>query len=374
MIKKKKILFIAGNARSLIANRINLINELKNNNCIVEAAVPIEDLLDEVYEIGIKIYTFRLNRGSINPIKCMEAFLDLFKIAYKFKPDIVFTYTVGPIVWGNLCSFLVGVPKIFSMITGLGSSFNESKKIKDRFLKSIIINLYRLSINFCTKVYFQNNDDLNEFIIRKIFFDKSKAIRVKGSGIDLNKFYPHPLPEEIKFIFVGRLLKEKGVYEFFEAAKIIHKKYKNIKFLIVGPFDPSLKNCIDKVLFEEIKTSKEVEYLGKVKDVRPFLRESSVFVLPSYYREGVPKSSLEAMAIGRPIITCDSIGCRETVLENKNGFLVNPKNIKSLSLKMKLFIDKPELIQTMSLESINFSKTFDVKDVNRKIINSMKII
>ena len=203
MNKKKKILFIAGNARSLIANRINLINELKNNNCIVEAAVPIEDLLDEVYEIGIKIYTFRLNRGSINPIKCMEAFLDLFKIAYKFKPDIVFTYTVGPIVWGNLSSFLAGVPKIFSMITGLGYSFNESKKIKDRFLKSIIINLYRLSINFCTKVYFQNNDDLNEFIIRKILFDKSKAIRVKGSGIDLNKFYPHPLPEEIKFIFVG---------------------------------------------------------------------------------------------------------------------------------------------------------------------------
>ena len=108
--------------------------------------------------------------------------------------------------------------------------------------------------------------------------------------------------------------------------------------------------------------------MGKVKDVRPFLRESSVFVSPSYYREGVPKSSLEAMAIGRPIITCDSIGCRETVLNNKNGFLINPKDIKSLSLKMKLFIDKPELIQTMSLESINFSKTFDVKDVNLSLI------
>ena len=374
MIKKKKVLFIAGNARSLIANRINLINELKNNNCIVEAAVPIEDLLFEVYELGIKIYTFKLNRGSKNPIKCIEAFWDLFKIIYKKKPDIVFTYTISPIVWGNLSSFLAGVPKIFSMITGLGYSFNESKNIKDRFLKIIIINLYRLSINFCTKVYFQNNDDLNEFINRKILFDKSKAIRVKGSGIDLDKFYPHHLPQQIKFIFIGRLLKEKGVYEFFEAAKIIHKKYKNIKFLILGPYDPSLKNCIDKALFEKIKISKEVEYLGKVKDVRPFLKESSVFVLPSYYREGVPKSSLEAMAIGRPIITCDSIGCRETVRNNKNGFLINPKDIKSLSLKMKLFIDKPELIQTMSLESINFSKTFDVKDVNRKIIRSMKII
>ena len=374
MIKKKKILFIAGNARSLIANRINLINELKNNNCIVEAAVPIEDFLDEVYEIGIKIYTFRLNRGSKNPIKCMEAFLDLLKIIYKIKPDIVFTYTISSIVWGNLSSFLVGVPKIFSMITGLGSSFNESKKLKNRLLKIITTNLYRLSINFCTKVYFQNNDDLNEFINRKILFDKSKALRVKGSGIDLNKFYPHPLPEQIKFIFIGRLLKEKGVYEFFEAAKIIHKKYKNIKFLIVGPFDQSLKNCIDKVLFEKIKISKEVKYSGKVKDVRPFLRDSSVFVLPSYYREGVPKSSLEAMAMGRPIITCDSIGCRETVRKNKNGFLIKPKDVNTLSLKMKLLIDKPELIKTMSLESIKFSKTFDVKDVNLKIIRSMKII
>ncbi len=374
MIKKKKILFIAGNARSLIANRINLVNELKNNNCIVEAAVPIEDLLYEVYEQGIKIYTFRLNRGSNNPLKSIQAFLDLFKIVYKVKPDIVFTYTISPIVWGNLSSFFAGVPKIFSMITGLGTSFNKSKKIKDRFLKIIIINLYRLMINLCTKVYFQNNDDLNEFISRKILFDKSKALRVKGSGIDLNKFYPHPLPKQIKFVFIGRLLKEKGVYEFFEAAKIIHKKHKNIKFLIVGPFDPSLKNCIDKALFEKIKISKEVEFLGKVKDVRPFLRESSVFVLPSYYREGVPKSSLEAMAIGRPIITCDSIGCRETVLHNKNGFLINPKDVKSLCLKMKLFIDKPELIKTMSLESIKFSKKFDVKDVNLKIIRSMKII
>ena len=374
MIKKKKVLFIAGNARSLIANRINLINELKNNNCIVEAAVPIEDFLDEVYEIGIKIYTFRLNRGSKNPIKCMEAFLDLLKITYKLKPDIVFTYTISSIVWGNLSSFLVGVPKIFSMITGLGSSFNESKKLKNRLLKIITTNLYRLSINFCTKVYFQNNDDLNEFVIRKILFDKSKALRVKGSGIDLNKFNPYPLPKQIKFIFIGRLLKEKGVYEFFEAAKIIHKKNRNIKFLIVGPFDPSLKNSIDKVLYEKIKISKEVEFLGKVKDVRPFLRDSSVFVLPSYYREGVPKSSLEAMAMGRPIITCDSIGCRETVRDKKNGFLINPKDVKSLSLKMKLLIDKPELIKTMSLESIKYSKTFDVKDVNLKIIRSMKII
>ena len=115
-------------------------------------------------------------------------------------------------------------------------------------------------------------------------------------------------------------------------------------------------------------------FLGKVKDVRPFLRDSSVFVLPSYYREGVPKSILEAMAMGRPIITCDSIGCRETVRNKKNGFLINPKDVRSLYLKMKLLIDKPELIKTMSLESIKFSKTFDVKDVNLKIIRSMKII
>lgn len=374
MIKKrKKILFVAGNARSLIANRLNLINELKDNNCIVEAAVPLDDLLEEVYELDIKIYPFRLNRGSYNPIKCFVAFLDLNKILSKSKPDIVFSYTVSSIVWGNLSSYFKGVPEIFSMITGLGTTFKESRKLKNKILKSVIVNLYRLSINLCKSVFFQNNDDLNEFIKKKILFDKSKALRVKGSGIDLSRFYPYPLPEKIHFIFVGRLIIEKGIYEFFEAAKIILASNKDIKFTIVGPYEPNLKSCIKKSLFEEIKNSNEIEYKGKVKDVRPFLKESSIFVLPSYYREGVPKSSLEAMAMGRPIITCDSIGCRETVKHNKNGFLVPPKNINLLVLKMKLFIDNPELIRRMSSESIIFAKEFDVREVNAKIIKTMKI-
>ncbi|MDP1542353.1 MAG: glycosyltransferase family 4 protein [Polycyclovorans sp.] len=371
-----KVLFVAGNARSLIANRGDLIAAMQEAGHNVSAAVPSEDFLDEVYSLGIDVIPFSLGRTGLNPIKDVGTFARILGLTRNVKPDVVFTYTIKPVVYGGLAARLCRVPRVYSMITGLGMTFSDLATIRARALRSIVGQLYRIGMTCSDHVFFQNPDDLSDFVRLGILRNVEKAVRVMGSGVNMHRFPREPLPNgKPVFLFVARMLSEKGVCEFVAAANLLKARWPEARFVAVGPHDPSHPNSVSEALMSRWKQSGVVEFVGAVNDVRPWLREASIFVLPSYYREGTPRSVLEAMSTGRPIITSDSPGCRETVIDGDNGFLVPPRDAIALSLAMERFLEEPELISKMGDASFRrVVKDYDVRRVNDVILSTMELV
>lgn len=367
------ILIIAGNARSLIANRGDLIRDMLAEGLEVSAVVPKADYLTEVEDLGIKIYPVKMGRTGINPLHDMKYLLALRKLLRQVRPQVVFGYTIKPVVYGSLAARLAGVPRIYSMITGLGHVFT-TENARNRRLQKVISVLYRLGLSANRRVFFQNPDDLQEFLDRGMLKDRSKAVRTYGSGVDMQRFAREPLPAgPTTFLFIGRLLTEKGIAEFCEAARQVRADYHEARFIAVGPHDPNLPHSCATENLERWKVEGIVEFVGGVNDVRPWIAQSSVFVLPSY-REGTPRSVLEAMSMGRPIITSDAPGCRETVDEGINGFLVAPRSVEPLADAMRHFLKQPELIDEMGEASWQLvARHYDVHKVNRLILDAMEI-
>lgn len=368
------ILIVAGNARSLIANRGDLIREMLEAGLSIAAAVPTADYLSDVDELGIAIYPFEMGRTGTNPMYDLKTLLGLRKLIKQLKPRIVLGYTIKPVVYGSLAAKVAGVSHIYSMITGLGHVFTTDTP-KTRKLRNLISVLYRAGLACNRKVFFQNSDDLQEFIDRGILRDRTKAVRTYGSGVNMQVFARHALPEgSMIFLFIGRLLTEKGIAEFCEAARGVKADYAQARFIAVGPYVPNLPHSCAMEDLEHWKTEGIVEFIGGVKDVRPWIEQCSVFVLPSY-REGTPRSVLEAMSMGRPIITCDVPGCRETVEEGVNGFLVEPRQSAPLAKAMRRFLEQPELIPKMAEASWQrVERDYDVRKVNKTILEAMELI
>ena len=282
---------------------------------------------------SIKYYSIPLERTGVSILNDIKLVLKLNKILKKEQPNL--TYAFGgakAAIYTTISSKLVGVEKNFCMINGLGSIF-RGNGIKNKIIKIIMSILFKISLSQSDGVLFQNKDDLNEFLKLKLV-KESKTKIVNGSGVNLEKYrYYMPYNNPVIFLFVGRLLKDKGIYEFIEAAKIIKKKYTEIEFWILGGLDDN-PTSLSKSEIEEWEEKQVIKYFGRQENILKFYQNSSVFVLPSYH-EGTPRTTLEAMAVGRPIITTDAPGCRETVLEGENGFKVPIMNIDGLSSKME---------------------------------------
>ena len=371
----KKILFISGNARSLIANRGDLIRAMQAEGHVVSAAVPAEDMLDSVYDLGIEIYPFKLGRTGLNPLQDLKTLFFLYRLMRRVRPDMTFAYTIKPVIWGSLAARLAGVKGRFSMITGLGAGFGVPKNFKAKLLRRLVTGLYGLGASSSTKLFFQNPDDMNDFIELGILKDNSKAVRTMGSGVNLALFPRVPIDNGVfTFVFIARLLRDKGIYQFVEAASVLKPQFQNARFIAVGPHDPGLPSAVSIEDLNEWKRKGDVEFIGGVKDVKPWLALSSVFVLPSFYREGTPRSALEAMATGRAVITSDSPGCRETVVDGVNGFLVKPQSVASLVFAMKTFLEQPDLAVSMGEASYQrVVADYDVNSVNDVILKAMEL-
>ncbi len=367
------VLILAGNARSLIANRGDLIHDMLNAGLTVAAAVPTADYLPEVDELGITIYPIEMGRTGINPVHDLKTLWGFYRLIRRLKPNVVFGYTIKPVVYGSLAAKAAGVPRIYSMITGLGHVFTTDSA-KNRRLQKVVSFLYRAGLACNKKVFFQNPDDLQEFTERRILSDASKAVRTFGSGVDIERFAPTPLPEEsLTFLFIGRLLTEKGIAEFCEAAGQLRAEYPAARFIAVGPHDPNLPHSCSAKDLERWKQEGNVEFIGGVSDVRPWIAQCSVFVLPSY-REGTPRSVLEAMSMQRAIITSDAPGCRETVEEGINGFLVAPRSSGPLLNAMRKFAEQPTLVPEMAKASRELvERHYDVRKVNKVILKAMEL-
>ena len=367
-----KVLMIAPKTSTFINFRGDLMKDIAEKGNEIVAVCPEAGFEKELKECGARCVVIPLNKNSTTIFDNLAYLNKLTKIIKEEKPDKIFAYTIKPVIFGSIAAKRAKIKDMYSMITGLGYVYAVDT-FKTKILRIICGIGYKIAFKYNKKVIFQNKDDIEEFLKRK-YLKKEKCELVDGSGVNMNRFKKNELPKENVFLMVSRILKPKGVKEYFEAAKIVKEKYKDAEFLYVGAEDKTqIALNLDDVREEFLNTG-IVNYCGETNDVPSYLAKCTVFVLPSYYREGVPRTLLEALAMGRPIITTDTIGCRETVKDGENGFFVPIKDSKALADKMIYMIEHRDELEKMAQKSYEYCKErFDVNIINKKMLEIMDI-
>ena len=332
-------------------------------------------------ENNLKFAYIPFSRAGMNPfadLKVIKRYRDYIREEHI---DIYHSYTAKPNIYGCIGAKKAGVERIYPVVNGLGYAFTDSGSagLKARLVKFITCKLYKKAFKCATKVFFQNPDDMEELAGRKLV-DRDKCVLVPGSGIDFDMFpYSKASCEPFVFLMATRLLVTKGVRDYLEAARAVKKVHPEVSFKLAGAIDPNPDGISEKELKSFIDDG-TVEFLGFV-DMKDALKDCSVFVLPSYYREGVPHAVLEAMGVGRAVITCDSTGCRDTICnpdsngKGTNGFLIAPKNVSALAEKMNWMIEHPsEVIQMGDAGRKYAEDKFDAEKVNKLMMETMGIL
>ena len=374
MKQNKKIVLIGTAASSTINFRSDLIKELQQNSykVYVFSSEYTSQELEAIQSLGSIPMTYKLNRSGLNPIADIKSTLALANEIRKIKPDLVFCYFSKPVIFGTLAAKLARVPKVIGMLEGLGYTFTEQPRSisrKTKLIKKAQIYLYKLALPQLDKLIFLNPDDPKD-LLRKHNIKVKQAEILGGIGLNLSDYsFSNDYPKDITFIFVARLLAEKGIHDYIAAAKIVKDSYPEIKFVVLGAVDKEALGALRDSELKQVVENDIIQYPGYVNNVAEWIAKSSVFVLPSYYREGVPRSIQEAMAIGRAVITTDVPGCRETVANGVNGFLVEKWNPQALAEKMIYFIENPEKVAIMGYESYKIAqKKFDATEVNKRLL------
>ena len=368
-----KIAVIGTTADSIINFRGDLIRALVALGWNVYAFAIDYSEKDKnlVKGMGAKPIDYSLSRVGLNPFRDIVDTLRMVKLFRDIRPDLVFSYFAKPVVFASVAARIAKVPRRIAMLEGLGSSFTErprSTKIRLKFIRRVQVALYRISFPLLDRVIFLNSDDAEELIVRNKIKVKSYSV-LGGIGLDLACYpYSQPLMTPVTFIFIGRLLIEKGVKEYMAACRGLKEDFPDVQCVLLGGLDVNSPRSIYSEI-EELNSAGVIVYPGHVEDVSVWLANSSVFVLPSY-REGFPRSTQEAMAVGRPVITTAVPGCKDTVLDGVNGFLVPPWSSDELLEKMRYFVENPLMIQKMGEESFKIAhRSFDSRKVNEKLIN-----
>ncbi len=363
---------LAGFAESLILFRGHLMAALTKAGHEVIACAPedTQNIAQRLQALGADYRPIPLERAGLNPLKDFRFFIRVARFLRCEKPDVLFCYTIKPVIYGSLAARRARVPAVFSMITGIGYAF-LGQTFRQKLLGKVAKTLYRRALADNRAVFFQNPDDRQLFVQLGLVRNKGQTILVNGSGVDLDHYAVAPLPAGAPvFVLVARLLRDKGVVEYADAARLLKQKYPSIRFRLIGPFDVNPASLKPEQV-QSWQNERFIEYEGWASDVRPVIAAASVFVLPSY-REGTPRTVLEAMAMGRPIVATDAPGCRETVVEGENGFLVPPKNVPALAQAMERFILQPGLIAPMGRRSRQIAEAkFNVHNVNEVILQTM---
>jgi glycosyltransferase involved in cell wall biosynthesis len=375
-----RILLVAGLAESLINFRGPLIAALQARSLDVHVAAP--DLpaqsitRQQLQDLGLTVHEVPMARTGTNPIADLRTTWALWRLMRRIQPQKVLGYTIKPVIYGTLAAWLARVPQRFALITGLGYAFQGDGQRS--MLQALVQALYKVALARVNLVFFQNPDDLALFQQRGLLQPDIKACVVNGSGVDLSRFEFCPLPSTLSsanmpsFLCIGRLLGDKGIREYAHAAKIIRRRNPSVRFILVGGID-SNPNSVSQAELDTWVAEGFIEYLGKLEDVRPSIAACSVYVLPSY-REGTPRTVLEAMSMGRAVITTDAPGCRETVVNGDNGYLVQVKSADALAAAMELFLNDPELAQRMGLRGRQLAEEkYDVNKVNAVMMHKMGI-
>lgn len=367
-----KIVVVGSYDRSLVVFRGRLLQSMVEMGHEVLACAPFLSVKvrNDLRQIGVDSCLIRMSRTGINPFADLLTLFDLVGLFRKEKPDRVLAYTIKPVLYCGLAARLQGVEQFYPMITGLGYAFSGGDSLHQRLVSTVVKGLYRVALKKCGGIFFQNPDDLAEFSQRGLLGDGLDATLINGSGVDLRHFSVKPLPKEPIFLLIARLIVDKGVREYVEAARILRHCFPGARFLIAGWLDENPSSIKQEELQAWIDDG-VIDYLGALDDVRPAIVRCSVYVLPSY-REGTPRTVLEAMSMGRAVVTTDAPGCRETVEHGKNGYLVPVRDSNALVEAMGQLIETPGLKERMGDASRQLAeRKYDVHKVNKIIMETM---
>lgn len=370
------LLLIASFPDSVVDFRGSLVRALQASGVSVHLAVPDAPsgsaVRFELDALGVTVHDIALQRTGTNPIADLGSGFALYRLMRRIQPDAVLAYTIKPVVYGLIAAWLARVPLRFALITGLGYAFQGHVGDRRTLLRALVLRLYAVALSRVRIVFFQNRDDLALFRERRLVGLRTRTLVLDGSGIDLEHYRHVPPANGARFLMIARLLGDKGVREYVAAARRVKSLRPDARFALAGWIDGNPDSIRESELRDWI-TSGVVEVLGRLDDVRPAIAACSVYVLPSY-REGMPRTVLEAMATGRAIITTDAPGCRETVVPGDNGYLVPARCVDALAKAMLVFIDDPTLAPRMGLLSRRMAQDrFDVRRVNAAMLDAMEI-
>lgn len=370
----RRILVLGAYAPSLVNFRGPLLQRLVHSGYDVHAAASemTDEIRADLRAMSVTTHEIPFSRTSMNPVTDFKSLFRLWGLLDRIRPDLVLTYTIKPNVWGAFAASLSGARSV-AMVTGLGYAFTNTggNTVKTRLVRAAARFLYRHATDRNWRVIFQNPNDRDDFIAAGCLTNTTKYRMIDGSGVDLGYYTPAPLPDTPDFLMISRILGAKGVREYAQAALKVKRTHPHARFRLVGFFDSGP----DAVSRAEVDAwiSGGIEYLGPSDDVRPHLAACRFYVLPSY-REGMPRSVLEAMAVGRAILTSDAPGCRETVVDGVNGFLVPVRDVAALAEKMRWMIDNPLACDRMAGESLCIvRKKYDVEKVNEALMQHLEL-
>ena len=371
-----KFLLIAGLAESLINFRGALITALQARGMqvhVVAPDLPATSLIRlKLQAVGVVVHEVGMRRTGTNPATDMLTLWRLWRLMRLMRPEYVLSYTIKPVIYGSLAAWLAGIPQRFALVTGLGYAF-QGEGQRDT-LQALVQRLYKFALRRVRTVFFQNPDDETLFRQRALLTPEARSCVVNGSGVDVADFNVMPLPSGPPcFLLIARLLGDKGVREYAQAASRIRTAYPEVRCLLVGWIDTN-PNAIAQDELDGWVANGTLDFLGHLDDVRPAIALCSVYVLPSY-REGTPRTVLEAMAMGRAVITTDAPGCRETVVHSDNGFLVPVKSVDALEQAMLKFVENKSFSERMGKRSREIAEAkYDVHKVNAAMLREMGIV
>ncbi|MCB1212140.1 MAG: glycosyltransferase family 4 protein [Verrucomicrobiales bacterium] len=393
-----KVIVLTADANTLIYHRGDLIRDIAEAGCevVTSAAEDYDHVRTFVESLGGRHRPIRMVRSRVNLVRDRETWIDMWRMFREERPDALFAYTIKSVVYGCVVARLAGVPKIYALLPGLGFTFVKPTTFKGRLVSWVSKALHRFALHRADVIFMQNSDDLTLFKELDLL-PKGVPVHVTaGSGVNVDEFAQRDwrgdagLAEgRIRFALVSRLLISKGVQVFAEAARRIKKRFPRVEFHLIGPFDPN-PNRVSEADVAGWEKEGILKHHGMVRDVAALIQTMHIFVLPTWYREGVPHATLEALSTGLAVITTDSVGARECVqltaegqaqqargealMQGENGFLVQPQNVEAVVAAMESMINEPSKIPVLGQESRRLAEgVFDVRIVNQIILNAMNL-
>jgi glycosyltransferase involved in cell wall biosynthesis len=369
-----KILVFSSLAYSLVNFRGALLCRMKEAGHDVVAVAPDRDPAVEQWlkDRGIGFEIISMNRTGMKPLEDIRTLLGYIRLILKERPGVILAYTQKPIIYGGIAARLTGNTPFYALMSGLGYLFSPDGS-KSGLVRTIFLRLYREGVRKALKIFVFNRDDHKDMLDAGIVDSTQTVIQVPGSGVDTTRFIQQPLPAGAPhFLMVGRLMRDKGVYEFLAAAKAVKAEYPDARFSILGRAEEFNPTGISKDDIPQLQSDYPVNFLAETTDVRPYLADSSVFVLPSFYREGLPRTILEAMSTGRAVITTDTPGCRDPIVDGESGIIVPPQDADALATAMRSFLQNPDQARRMGEKARAIAvDIYDVAKVNEILVGHM---
>ena len=366
-----KFVLISPKNRTAYNFRGDLIKKIISCGYEVIVTGPNRDNVEKIEELGARFVEIPLEKNGVNPLSDLKYQKALYELFRKEKPDVTLGYTSKPVIYGSIAAKKAGVPHVAAMVTGAGYAF-ASDTPKAKIIKTVMSALYRKAFKCADVAIFQNTDDKEQFV-KEHLVKEEKCRIVNGSGVNMEKFSVAPYPERLTFFMLSRVVYAKGIREYLAACEKVKAQYPDVRFMLLG----ACENIPDSLTQAELQPYIDngiIDHFGETDNVAEYYKQCSVFVLPSYYREGTPRTALEAISMGRPVIVTDYIGCRETVIDGKTGFMVPIKDADAVAEKMIEFVKSPELVAEMGAAANEYCKErFDVNKVNKVMCEYLKI-